>query len=60
MQKHYATVPERKAAFLRAIGGKNAIDRLRLEMNNWLEEIGKPELKLSLEEALDLALGGIH
>jgi len=35
---------------------KREINRERLEMNNWLESIERPELQMSLKEAIELVM----
>ena len=52
--KQYSTFSEKKEAILRILG--NQVKGRLTEMNQWLEDIGKPYLKMSLDEAIHMIL----
>ncbi len=52
--KQYSAFSEKKEALLRILDGQ--VKRKLTEMNQWLEDIGKPYLKMSLDEAIHMIL----
>ena len=56
LEFHHPDPAERRKGFISAVGGEYEIKAACNDINQWTEEVGRPDLKLTFDEMIDLIL----